>query len=217
MAPQISRLDHLPTPQNFDYKTALLPWSSKKKGTKERDLDPHTSRLSSSRPKDNENIKQENQRKQSKSIALEAKRAPRRRRPATSHVRRTRTHRCIYGAPEPAVGRHGGRAAPGLRPRQAPQVRLLLPLVVVVGGGGGGGGGGLRAASGRRDAELDHAAAAGGAVRRHVAPQRVQLRAVVPVARKRRSGFALRRSDDAQGRGLDEEAARESQDGRRRR
>uniref|UniRef100_A0A804MNI7 Uncharacterized protein n=1 Tax=Zea mays TaxID=4577 RepID=A0A804MNI7_MAIZE len=123
MAPQISRLDHLPTPQNFDYKTALLPWSSKKKGTKERDLDPHTSRLSSSRPKDNENIKQENQRKQSKSIALEAKRAPRRRRPATSHVRRTRTHRCIYGAPEPAVGRHGGRAAPGLRPRQAPQRR----------------------------------------------------------------------------------------------
>lgn len=84
------------------------------------------------------------------------------------------------------MGRHGGRAASGLRPRQAPQARVLLPLVgrAVADRGGRG--------AARRDAEHHHAAA-GGAVRRHVAAQRVQLRAVVAVARKRRSRLALRR------------------------
>jgi hypothetical protein len=36
------------------------------------------------------------------------------------------------GPPRSALGRDGGRPATGLRPRQAPQVLLLLPLLVVV-------------------------------------------------------------------------------------
>uniref|UniRef100_A0A0E0QRW1 Uncharacterized protein n=1 Tax=Oryza rufipogon TaxID=4529 RepID=A0A0E0QRW1_ORYRU len=97
-----------------------------------------------------------------------------------------------HGAPRPALGRHGGRAAAGLRPRQAPQVRLLLPFLLLLDDGGvavahlGGGGCGRRAG---RDAQHHHPPPA-GAVRDVAARQRVgPLHAVVA---GQRPGLPLR-------------------------